>query len=142
MTGEDVRKMTSEEIALEIKRVSEKLYTLRSQAVTEKVEDLSQFGKLKKDIARLRTEESARRIKAAGGDSAKAPGAHKAPRKSVSKSGSPHATRAAHAHPHHPKKKKTVTHARKTHAGPKNPRKSSGSARTSKTGKSKAKSAK
>jgi ribosomal protein L29 len=128
MTGEDVRKMTSEEIGLEIKRLSERLYTLRSQAVTEKVEDLSQFGKLKRDIARLRTEESARRIKAAGG-SAAAPGAPKAPRRPAAK---PAAARGAR-----PASKRPVTHARKAPAGPKNPRKAGASARAAKSSKSK-----
>jgi large subunit ribosomal protein L29 len=132
MTGEDVRKMTSEEIGVEIKRLSERLFTLRSQAVTEKVEDLSQFGKLKKDIARLKTEESARRIKAAGGNGAVAAAAPKAPRMPAKK---PSAARAAR-----PASKKPVTHARKAPAGPKNPRKAGASARTSKN--TKAKSAK
>lgn len=60
MTGEEVRMMTTEEIGLEMKRLQDKLYTLRSQAVTEKVEDSSQYGKVRKDIARLKTEQTAR----------------------------------------------------------------------------------
>ncbi|MBY0312169.1 MAG: 50S ribosomal protein L29 [Phycisphaerales bacterium] len=63
MTGAEVRKMTSEEIGLEMKRLQDKLFTLRSQAVTEKVEDNSQYGKVRKDIARLKTEQSARLVK-------------------------------------------------------------------------------
>src|SRR5690606_10190122 len=60
MTGEEVRKLKDEEIALEVRRLREKLYTLRTQAVTEKVEDLSQFTKIRRDVARLLTERSAR----------------------------------------------------------------------------------
>ncbi len=62
MTGEEVRKMRDEEIAIELKRLREKLFTIRSQMVTEKVEDTSQLGKLRKDIARLLTERHARRL--------------------------------------------------------------------------------
>ncbi len=64
MTGEEVRKLKDEEIALEVRRLREKLYTLRTQAVTEKVEDLSQFTKIRRDIARLLTERSARAARA------------------------------------------------------------------------------
>ena len=64
MTGEEVRKLKDEEIALEVRRLREKLYTLRTQAVTEKVEDLSQFTKIRRDVARLLTERSARAAKA------------------------------------------------------------------------------
>jgi large subunit ribosomal protein L29 len=59
-TSEEVRKMRHEEIGIELKRLREKLYTLRSQTVTEKVEDTSQMRKLRKDVARLLTERRAR----------------------------------------------------------------------------------
>lgn len=61
-TNEDIRKMRDEEIGIELKRVREKLFTLRSQTVTEKVEDTSQLGKLRKDAARLLTERRARQL--------------------------------------------------------------------------------
>ena len=64
MTGKEARALSGEEIGIELKRLREKLYTLRTQTVTEKVEDNSQFGKVRKDIARLLT---ARRQKAAAG---------------------------------------------------------------------------
>lgn len=64
MTSEEVRKLTPEELQIEVERLRGRLFTLRSQSVTEKVEDLSQFGKVKKDIARLLTEQAARRPKA------------------------------------------------------------------------------
>lgn len=62
MTSEEVKKMRDEEIGIELKRLREKLFTLRSQAVTEKIEDISQFKKIRRDVARLLTERRAREI--------------------------------------------------------------------------------
>lgn len=67
LTGQAVRGKTDEEIGEEIKQLREKLYTLRVQSVTEKVEDNSLFGKIRTDIARLLTEQNARRRAAAAG---------------------------------------------------------------------------
>jgi large subunit ribosomal protein L29 len=63
MTGAEVRKLTDEEIQIETKRLRGRLVTLRTQVVTEKVEDTSEFRKVKKDIARMLTEASARAAK-------------------------------------------------------------------------------
>jgi large subunit ribosomal protein L29 len=60
MTGKEVRALSVEEIKAELGRLRGKLHDLRSQTVTEKVEDNSQFGKIRKDIARLLTERKAR----------------------------------------------------------------------------------
>ena len=60
MTPKEVRKLKDEEISVEIERLRRKQFELRSQAVTEKIEDTSQFAKIKKDIARLLTEQTAR----------------------------------------------------------------------------------
>ncbi|GJQ30963.1 MAG: hypothetical protein HBSAPP03_28470 [Phycisphaerae bacterium] len=60
MKAKEVHAMKNEELALEIKNLRGKLYDLRSQAVTEKVEDTSQFRKVRADIARLLTEANAR----------------------------------------------------------------------------------
>lgn len=49
----------------ELKKLREQHFDLRSQMVTEKVTDTSQFSKLRKDIARAQTELSARRNKTA-----------------------------------------------------------------------------
>ena len=65
MTGAEVRAMKDEELDIELKRLREKLYTMRVQGVTEKVEDTSQHGKVRKDIARILTEKGARRRAAA-----------------------------------------------------------------------------
>ncbi len=61
LTGAKVKAKSDEEIAEEIALLREKLYTLRVQSVTEKVEDNSLFMKIRRDIARLLTEQNARR---------------------------------------------------------------------------------
>lgn len=60
MTPNEVRKLDDEEIGIEVKRLRRELFDLRSQAVTEKITETSRFGKIKKDIARLLTEQTAR----------------------------------------------------------------------------------
>ena len=64
MTGKEVRAMSDEEIKVELARLRDKVYGLRTQGVTEKVEDNSQFTKIRKDIARLLTERTSRTAKA------------------------------------------------------------------------------
>ena len=61
MTPKEVRKLNEEELDVEIERLKRRHFELRTQAVTEKIEDTTQFGKIKKDIARLMTERNARR---------------------------------------------------------------------------------
>jgi ribosomal protein L29 len=61
-TAEEVRKMRDEEISIELKKLREKIFALRSQLVTDKVEDTSQFHKLRRDVARLMTERHARQL--------------------------------------------------------------------------------
>jgi len=60
MTPEQIRKMSDAEIGIAIKELRAKEYDLRSQLVTEKVEDTSQFPKIRAGVARLLTERSAR----------------------------------------------------------------------------------
>lgn len=60
MNGEEVRKLTDEEISIEIRNLRSKLHTLRTQVVTEKVEDVSAFRQHRRDVARLLTERNAR----------------------------------------------------------------------------------
>ena len=62
MTGEEVRNLRDEEISIELKKLREKLYTLRTQTVTEKIEDTSQLRLLRRDVARLLTERRAREL--------------------------------------------------------------------------------
>jgi ribosomal protein L29 len=65
MTGAEVRALSDEEIREELKRLRARLFTLRGQTVTEKVEDNSQFLKVRQEIARLLTEHTSRRHAAA-----------------------------------------------------------------------------
>jgi len=66
MTGKEVRALSDEEIGVELKRLRDKLFQLRTQAVTEKVEDNSQFRKVRRDVARLMTERTNRSKVGAG----------------------------------------------------------------------------
>lgn len=61
MTGTEVRAMKDEELTTELARLRTELFGLRAQTVREKVEDNSKFGKTRRDIARLLTEQTARR---------------------------------------------------------------------------------
>jgi large subunit ribosomal protein L29 len=60
MKAKEVHKLSDEEIDVEVGRLRRRMFELRTQAVTEKIQDTSQFGKIRKDIARLLTERNAR----------------------------------------------------------------------------------
>ena len=63
MKAKEVHKLNDEEIDVELARLRMRSFELRTQAVTEKIEDTSQFGATRGDIARLLTERTARRRK-------------------------------------------------------------------------------
>ncbi len=63
MKAKEVHKLSDEEIEVEVVRLRKRSFELRTQAVTEKIEDTSQFASTRGDIARLLTERSARRKK-------------------------------------------------------------------------------
>ena len=63
MKAKEVHKLSDEEVKVETQRLRKRLFELRTQAVTEKIQDTSQFRKVRKDIARVLTESSARRKK-------------------------------------------------------------------------------
>ncbi|MSR28927.1 MAG: 50S ribosomal protein L29 [Phycisphaerales bacterium] len=65
MKMNEVKKLSLEELVVEASRVRRSIYDLRSQVVTEKVKDTSQFSKLRTDLARILTETSARRVTSA-----------------------------------------------------------------------------
>jgi large subunit ribosomal protein L29 len=65
MEASEIRRMSDEELKGQLGVLRERLYRLRTQTVTEKVEDTSQLRKLRKDIARVLTEMNARRHAAA-----------------------------------------------------------------------------
>ena len=60
MTGQEARAMSEEKLGAEIADLRRRLFALRSQTVTEKVEDNSQFKKVRRDIARLLTVQTER----------------------------------------------------------------------------------
>lgn len=63
MKAKEAHAMSDQELTVEVKNLRNKLFDLRTQAVTAKVEDTSQFGKVRKDIARLLTEQTRRSAK-------------------------------------------------------------------------------
>ncbi len=65
MKAEEAHKMTGEEIDVEVDRLKRRVFDLRTQTTTEKIEDPSQFKKVRRDIARLLTERRARLLKKA-----------------------------------------------------------------------------
>lgn len=55
MKMEVVRSMKTDELHAELERLRRHLFDLRAQAVTEKLEDPTQLGKTRRDIARVLT---------------------------------------------------------------------------------------
>jgi len=55
MTAKEIREKETEHLKHELVEKRKHLFDLRSQAVTEKLEDPSQIGKTRKDIARMIT---------------------------------------------------------------------------------------
>lgn len=66
-TAYELRQMSDDQIAAELADLRRRLVTLRTQAVTEKVEDNSQFRKIRRSIARLLTIQQERRAASAAG---------------------------------------------------------------------------
>jgi large subunit ribosomal protein L29 len=55
MKIEDIRAMKTDELHAELERLRRHLFDLRAQAVTEKLEDPTQLGKGRRDVARILT---------------------------------------------------------------------------------------
>ena len=55
MKASEIREMNPDELEGELERLETQLFEIRTQAVTEKLEDPSQITKLKRDIARVKT---------------------------------------------------------------------------------------
>ena len=62
MKAKEVHNFNDEEVAVEIERLRKRMFELRTQKVTNKIEDTSQFKKTRRDIARLMTEQRSREI--------------------------------------------------------------------------------
>jgi len=67
MKAKEVHRFNDEEISIEIARLRKRMFELRTQKVTDKIEDTSQFKKNRRDIARLLTEQRDREIQNAAG---------------------------------------------------------------------------
>ena len=65
MKASEVRDMKAEELPVEVTRLRQKLFELRSQAVTEKLENPMQLKEIRRDIARLLPERRRRELKEA-----------------------------------------------------------------------------
>lgn len=59
---DELHNMSDPEIAEETKRLRDRLYELRQQAVTEQLENNREPGNISKDIARLLTEKRTREL--------------------------------------------------------------------------------
>ena len=55
MTAKEIREKETDHLKHELEEKRKHLFDLRSQAVTEKLEDPSQLRKTRKDIARMQT---------------------------------------------------------------------------------------
>ena len=60
MKVSEIRELSDEELASELGRLKRHLFDLRSQAVTEKLEDTTLIGKTTRDIARILTAQAER----------------------------------------------------------------------------------
>lgn len=63
--SKDMNKLRADEIAPEHARLNRELFELRSKSVTEKVENTSNFKKLRRDIARVLTRKRRLELEAA-----------------------------------------------------------------------------
>ncbi len=61
MKAKEVHKMSPEELRVEEQRLRRQLYDLRCQAVTEKLENPRQLRNIRRDIARVLTEQRTRK---------------------------------------------------------------------------------
>lgn len=63
MNAEEVHNLTDEEIGIELRRIRRQVFDMRSQAVTEKLDDPSRLRGARRDVARLLTEIRQREMK-------------------------------------------------------------------------------
>ena len=61
MKAKAVHKLGDEELSIEVSNLRKKLFELKTQGVTEKIQDTSQYSKIRRDISRLLTEQNMRR---------------------------------------------------------------------------------
>jgi large subunit ribosomal protein L29 len=63
----EIRQLSDQELGSEIERLSRHLFDLRTQAVTEKLENPTMLGKTRRDIARIKTVQAQRQAQAVAG---------------------------------------------------------------------------
>ncbi|MDD3695076.1 MAG: 50S ribosomal protein L29 [Lentisphaeria bacterium] len=61
MKPAEIRELTDEELNLECERCKKEIFDLRLKIQTNQLENSASIGLLRKDVARLKTEKSARR---------------------------------------------------------------------------------
>jgi large subunit ribosomal protein L29 len=66
MKASEIKKLSDEQLAAEVKTTRRQIFNMRSQAVTEKLENPGQKSVLRRDVARLLTEKRQRDIAAKG----------------------------------------------------------------------------
>lgn len=74
MTPKEVRQLADDQLKAEVESTRSRLFKLRTQAVTEKVENTGQFREGRRGLARLLTERRARQLAKASGASKPAAG--------------------------------------------------------------------
>ena len=63
MKASEVAKLSLDEIKAEETKLRAEHFALRSQAVTQKIENTAQLGNIRRDVARLLTERKKRQLK-------------------------------------------------------------------------------
>ena len=61
----ELHKMKNPELVEEVVRLRKRLFELKSQAVTEKLENPRELGNIRRDIARILTEQRTRQLQEA-----------------------------------------------------------------------------
>ncbi len=64
LSADEVRRMKDEELPIVLGQLRERLFTLRMQGVSEKIEDTSQFGVIRRAVARVKGEKRRRELEA------------------------------------------------------------------------------
>jgi large subunit ribosomal protein L29 len=66
MDAKDIRELSQDEIDIEIERAKEELFRLRFRAAYEELENPALLRELRRDIARMKTIQHERELRAAG----------------------------------------------------------------------------
>jgi large subunit ribosomal protein L29 len=66
MEAKDIRELSQDEIDIEIERAKEELFKLRFRAAYEELENPALLRELRRDIARMKTIQHERELRAAG----------------------------------------------------------------------------